>query len=274
MEKPHDRNELHADPADHQRDNLPLCLWARPSSPPCVYFLADHLDAVLAAGEDLLRLDIVWISAAGGTPEATVRDREDLRASVEVVRSLELTLIARLLKSRERAEELIRLDARLKLVARLFLTGTLPVLDALQEMSDATSADFETGDAILAYLRQRDLLAADAAAPEEGAVLDLTEKFPIARRLPLGALMDLVAEFLDTIELHHDIYADQWTRQGPAQGERVDHMSETDIRKAPVAAAAPPGSQSQPAQRPAYRSLRAALAALEAEEVAKLQPAG
>ena len=105
-------------------DHLPLCLWARPSSPPCVYFLADHLDAVLAAGEDLLQLDIVWLSEDAGTPESSARDREDLRNDIETVRSLELTLIARLLKSRDRAEELVRLDGRLKLIARLFLSGT------------------------------------------------------------------------------------------------------------------------------------------------------
>ena len=253
-------------------DHLPLCLWARPSSPPCVYFLADHLDAVLAAGEDLLQLDIVWLSEDAGTPESSARDREDLRNDIETVRSLELTLIARLLKSRDRAEELVRLDGRLKLIARLFLSGTAIILDAVHELSDATAAEFESGVGILAYLRARGLLAADAAAPGEGATLKVTEKFPIARRLPLGALMDLVAEFLDTIELHHDIYADQWTRLGPAKGENIDVMPQDKVppsSAAPAAASAVRDKQARPEPRPAYRSLRAALAALEADEAVK-----
>lgn len=257
--------------------HLPFCLWARPTSPPCVYFLADHLDAVLAAGEDMRKVRITWGSTAGTSQEDTVRDLDSLRESVEDLRSLELTLIARLIKSRERAEELARADARLKLAAKLFLSGTAIIGDALLELTDATAVDFNTGDACLAYLRTRELLAADAAAPLEGARLRITDAFPVARRLPLGTLMDLVAQFLDTMELHHDIYTEQWNRSGSAATEEASpEMSGKKKEAAPTAtapetAAADQGDAARASTPPrrGYRSLTAALAELEEQERAK-----
>lgn len=265
---------------DDHPQHLPTCLWARPTSPPCVYFLADHLDAVLAAGEDMRKVRITWGSTAGTSQEDTVRDLDSLRDGVEDLRSLELTLIARLLKSRERAEELARADARLKLAAKLFLSGTAIIGDALLELTDATAVDFNTGDACLAYLRARELLAADAAAPSDGARLRITDAFPVARRLPLGTLLDLVAQFLDTMELHHDIYTDQWNRMGstPAE-ETVTPMSESKKEAAPdvtaPTASADPGDAARAATPPrrGYRSLTAALAELEEQERARQQAA-
>ncbi len=261
---------MESEPPDH----LPLCLWARPSSPPCVYFLADHLDAVLAAGEDMRKLDITWVSSTNGTQEETVRDLVTLRDSVDELRSLELSLIARLLKSRERAEELARTDARLKLMARLFLNGTGLITDALPELADATATDFNTGDADLAYLRARALIAPDAAAPAENARLRVTDAFPIARRLPLGALMDLVAQFLDTMELHHDIYTEQWNRLASASiEEATPAMSDKDKNPSPAPSPETDATHASTPPRKGYRSLTAALAELEEQERARHETA-
>ncbi len=264
---------------DASLQHLPLCLWARPSAPPCVYFLADHLDAVLAAGEDIRDVRMTWVSA-GSTPDAALLDLDRLREAVDDLRSLELTLIARLLKSRERAEELQRADPRLKLMARLFLNGTNAISDAVPALTDVTASDFETGDAALAYLRARELLAIDAAAPADGATLHITEAFPIAGRMPLGTLMDLVAQFLDTIELHHDIYTDQWARQandrpdgaaaGPPQ-EATTTMSDKPAEPASTSGSEVAGDATRAAAPPrkGYRSLTAALAELEEQEKAR-----
>lgn len=264
---------MESDPPDH----LPLCLWARPSSPPCVYFLADHLDAVLAAGEDMRNIDITWMSSANESPEDTVRDLVSVRDSVDELRSLEFSLIARLLKSRERAEELARTDARLKLMARLFINGTALITDALPELADATASDFNTGDADLAYLRARALIAPDAAAPAANARLRVTDTFPVARRLPLGALTDLVAQFLDTMELHHDIYTDQWNRLAPASmQETTAAMPDKDPTSTPTPSAALPEADAARASTPprkGYRSLTAALAELDVQERAKHETA-
>lgn len=263
---------------DTSLQHLPTCLWAKPSAPPCVYFLADHLDAVLAAGEDMRDIRMTWVSA-GSAPDAALRDLDRLREAVDELRSLELTLIARLLKSRERAEELQRADPRLKLISRLFLNGTIAICDAVPALTDVTANDFETGDAALAYLRARELLAIDAAAPAEGANLRITEAFPIAGRMPLGTLMDLVAQFLDTIELHHDIYTDQWVRAADSSSvdapaglakESVTAMSDKPADpKASSSSAAADAARAAAPPRKGYRSLTAALAELEEQEKAK-----
>lgn len=258
---------------DELTEHLPLCLWARPSSPPVVYFLADHLDAVLASGEDLTQISMTWISTAAKSQDATIRDRDNMRDDVDAVRSLELQLIARLLKARDRADELMRTDPRLKLMSRLFLSGTAQILEAIPELSDATAADFETGDAMLAYFRSRGLISAHAAAPGDGAVLRVTDTFLVGRRIALGAILDLVAQFLDTVELHHDIYADAAVRMLPPKIEEVDTpMPEKAKRSKPTVPEAVPANSSNasgtaPAsdspRRPAYKSLTAALDALE-----------
>ena len=74
-------------------------------------------------------------------------------------------------------------------------------------MRDATGLDFDSGDGVLAYLRSRALLAADAAHPAAYASIKVDEAFLVARRLPLGVLLDLAATFLDTLELHYGLYA-------------------------------------------------------------------
>lgn len=253
------------------KEELPFCFWARPSSPACVYLLADHLDAVLAAAEDMTSITITWNSASSTEEEnGGIRDLNALHASVEDLRSLELALVARILKSRERAEELIRADPRLKLMAKLFLSGTAAILDSLQELTDDVGSDFNAGDATLAYLRARELLAADVAAPADGADLCVTEAFPVGRCLRLATLMDLVAQFLDTIELYHDIYTGPLTpaevagmadnSQQTAKDMDMAKVSTTEASKERRTGATPP--------RKGYRSLAAALAELEERDEA------
>lgn len=177
------------------------------TTPVCAFLLADHLDAALAAGEDLL-------SASSETsecePEACGRRIADARAGqrhlVERIRGLELALISRCLRARERAHELAARDPRFKQVTGLFIGGTAPLVDAIADCSDATAHDFETGDGILAYLRAHGLVSEDTETLDERAGIRVGEDFLIARRITLGVLLDLVAAFLDALELHFDLY--------------------------------------------------------------------
>lgn len=182
--------------------------------PPAAYLLADHLDAALAAGEDLLGAAF----ACCAPPTAAAADLAQIRAAqrraVERIRALELVLLARILKGRERACELARADARVASVARLFVAGTAVLLDAVAECGDSTDLDFESADTLSAYLRGRGLLAADAAAPAAYTGITLDERFLVARRLQLGAVLDLAATFLDTLELHYELYAAADTDRG------------------------------------------------------------
>ena len=177
---------------------------------PSVYLVADHLDAALAAGEDLLK-----VPGTSHPPFATVYANEIERQCavqrrfVERVRTLELAMAMRVLQARRRAEELRRADSRVGTVARLFIGGTAALADAVADLGDSTAVDFQTGDDAIAYLRSRGVIAADAAGLKSLGQLIVTPHFLIAERVAIGALMDLAATFLDTLELFYELFAEE-----------------------------------------------------------------
>lgn len=171
--------------------------------PPAAYMLADHLDAALAAGEDILAAGLRTRLEAGAAPGGQVA----LRSGVELIRSLELALITRVLKAREWSKLLDRADSRFRVIGQMFQSGTVPLLDALAEFADATEADFETGDGITAYFRSRGVIDAETPAlAEDGAAL-VSERFLVTRRIELGALLDLIAHYLDELETQFVLFS-------------------------------------------------------------------
>jgi hypothetical protein len=183
---------------------------ATPARHPTIYLLSDHLDAALAMGEDLLTERVALAEA-----EQKLNMSRLLRQSGEVadfldsVRTLELSLIARLLQARRRAEEIKRSEIRLKPLISLFVGGTAALVDAAEDLGDTTNQAFATGDAAQAFLRSRGILARDAAGLEQMAQLTVTEEFLVAGRIRLGTLMDLVAMFLDTLDVMFELYQDE-----------------------------------------------------------------
>ncbi len=67
----------------------------------------------------------------------------------------------------------------------------------------------------LSFLRQRGLLAPDVAGLEGLSQLAVSEDYLVAGRIRLGTLMDLVATFLDTLDVLFDLYAER------AEGEEA-----------------------------------------------------
>jgi len=179
----------------------------RAAAPAVVYLLADHLDAALAAGEDLLKSVVPW-----NTGDARAEDLPELRrierGAIEAARGLEMVLLARILKSRESALDLASVDVRFKPLAKLYVSSTEIVADAAEEMSDETSYAFDAGGEVTGYLRSRGLIDPDAPAPLEAATLEITEEFRVAGTMPLGAILDLLAMFLDSLETHYELYED------------------------------------------------------------------
>jgi hypothetical protein len=172
-----------------------------------VYCLADHLDAVLAAGEDLLRAHLTISTEAGGPARLDELSRLALqRRFVETVRTLELALAMRVLQARQRAEELRRADPRVAPVAGLFIGGTAALADAAAELGDWTGFDFQTGNEMVSYLRSRGVIARDSAGLIALSDLTVTARFRIGRRIELGPLLDLAATFLDALELFYELY--------------------------------------------------------------------
>jgi hypothetical protein len=133
--------------------------------------------------------------------------------------------VARLLKSRERASELAKEDTHIKPVAKLYNAGTALLADVIKELGDPATHDFDAGDGITSYLRTRGLIAPDVAAPDEAQELRVTEEFLIGGRIALGTLMDLVAMFLDTLEIHYDLYEEPERRRGRSLLDRLSAVS-------------------------------------------------
>lgn len=197
---------------------------ATKAPPAAVYLLADNLDAALAAGEDLLKSCITWHAGNSRSAEEVAERRSEERRAAEAIRTLEMIAVARVLKARERAADLAQEDQHVKPIAKLFNGGTALLLDAIQELGDPASHDFDAGDGITSYLRTRGLIAADVAAPGEAEKLPVTEDFLIAGRIPLGTLMDLVAMFLDTLEIRYDLY-EKPARRGLSLRDRLSAVS-------------------------------------------------
>jgi hypothetical protein len=185
---------------------------------PSLYLLGDHLDAALAMGEDLLTERVVLADATQHlTMARMVRQNRELAEFLATVRTLELSLTARLLQARKRAEDMRRRESRLKPLIALFVAGTAPLVDAAAELGDTTSRDFDTGDTASAFLRSRGLIARDAAGLERLTQLSVGEDYLVAGRIRLGTLLDLVATFLDTLDLLFDLYEEPRTGALPAE---------------------------------------------------------
>lgn len=180
--------------------------FAAEPAPISACLLADHLDAVLAVGEDLLKVRGKIPPPVEDPVEQILAARAAQRRAVERIRFLEASLFARVLTARERAAELARGDTRFKTMARLFASGTNALADAAAECADSTDVDFESGDGLTAYVRGRGMLPENAPALPESAEIAVEENFLLGRRVALGLLMDLAARFLDALEQHFDLY--------------------------------------------------------------------
>jgi hypothetical protein len=184
-------------------------MTAAAPKPPAIYLLGDHLDAALAMGEDLLTEKVALPDALEPlTTARVVRQNREVAEFLITVRTLELTMTARLLQARKRAEELRRHESRLKPLIALFVAGTAPLVDAAHDLGDTTTRDFETGDTAFAFLRSRGLIARDAPGLGDLDRLAVDEEYLVAGRIRLGTLLDLVATFLDSLDLMFDLYGE------------------------------------------------------------------
>ncbi|MEQ1615557.1 MAG: hypothetical protein ABL904_22615 [Hyphomicrobiaceae bacterium] len=171
--------------------------------PAAVYLVADNLDAVLAAGEDLLALTHEVV-ADGDPQRAAAADR----AFADQIRTLEMAIAARALQARARAADVRAADSRYKSLIDLFIGGTAALQDAVDDLGDSTAADFHAGNDVVTYLRARNVIAGDAPGLRQFGGLAVVETFRVAERIELGLLMDLCATFLDRLEDHYELYSE------------------------------------------------------------------
>jgi hypothetical protein len=190
---------------------------------PAIYLLRDHLNAALILGEELLREQLMLATPSHATSAETKRAQAELGQFVASCQTLELALTARLLEGRKRAQSLRR-ESHLKPLIALFVSGTTVLADAVAELGDRSGADFQTGRTALAYLRTRGMIAVDQAGLEGVQTLTVTENYLVVGRIRLGTLLDLVATFLDTLDLSYNLYR--------SQGELGDKLESSPVSAA------------------------------------------
>jgi len=179
------------------------------STPPEVLLLADHLDAVLAAGEDILKLE-VDIDAVRKS-DGAVAPWERFAGLVAQAKLFELTIVSRALQARNRAREFARQLDRAdpsRMLLDLFAGGTAELEDAVAQLADRTGADFDTGLDPLPYLRTRGVIPADAGTLSAMQKLAIGETFMVARHIELGALLDMTAALLDALDVRYNLFDD------------------------------------------------------------------
>lgn len=170
--------------------------------------LADHLDRLLTAGD---RLSEIRFSpkriGAGMTPTDILDEHARLREQLELIRALEMTIAARIDKARAWAKEVKARDPRLKLVASLFITGTIALADAMEELSDPRQQDFNSGDQALYFLRTRRLVGEHQHSLEGVREIKVGPDYMIAGVLNLKAMMELAETFLEALDVHYSVLA-------------------------------------------------------------------
>jgi hypothetical protein len=200
--------------------------------PPDVILIADHLDAALAFGEDMLATALSPALAGGVRTRAAIdRSHRELASFVRAVRTNELALAARVLRARRIADDLLSSARQFAPLVRLFHAGTAAIADA-DEVHDpaAGAATFETGDAALAYLTSRRIVAPDAVGFGALGQLAVGEDCHLLGRIRLGDLMTLLATFLDTLDRTYDLYP---SSKASGLAAQADEPSD-DAKSAPL----------------------------------------
>ena len=176
-----------------------------------IYRLADHLDATLAMGEDLLQQSFDIAPPALGDTNVTIASRQrSISDFARTVRALELGMTARLLQARTRAIEVRAVHLQFAPLIGLFVGGTAPLADCAAdgELGDISGMALATGPDVLAFLTSRALIDTAASSLAGVSKLHVTDGYLLSAHIHLGTLMDMIAQFIDTLDLAFDLYAD------------------------------------------------------------------
>ncbi len=179
-----------------------------------IYQLADHLDATLAMGEDLLAETLAVAPLARGDGNAAIIARQAaLTEFARRVRTLELGMTARLLQARVRASTIVDVHPRFAPIIKLLIGSTAQLADAAarfgEGLGDISEFALASGPDVLSYLASRSVVGADAATQSALTALSISEDFVLMQTIHLGPLLDMVGQFLESLDLAFDLYGEQ-----------------------------------------------------------------
>ena len=223
-----------------------------------VYLLADHLDAALAAGEDLLATRLPALADLDETEDAAERE---LARFISRLGRLESVLVGRLLQARRRLAELPRQDSGLKAMTTLFNASTGLLLELVERFREQAQVLFDVGNDRLPFLRDRGLLARDAAGLPLYDMLVVNESYRVGAVVELGPLMDMIAGLLDLLDRRYELYGDDApshfeAEAGAMSAEAGEATAETAPRSDRVADEVRfvPGGRARKASRPSGKA--------------------
>lgn len=176
-----------------------------------IYRLSDHLDATLAMGEDLLAQAIKVAQPVTGDANAQIADRQNALADyARTVRALELGMTARILQARVRAKDVRNTHPEFAPLVGLFIGGTAPLADAVAGidggLGDVSALALTSGPDVLVFLKTRGLVDSQMRSLAGLTSLAASEGYLLGERIHLGTLMDMIAAFLEGLDLAFDVY--------------------------------------------------------------------
>lgn len=225
----------------------------KPAPDPGIYLLADHLDAALAAGEDLLA-ETLPAEADRVSVDASA---DMLPAFVTRLARFEAALIARVLQARRRASELPRLEPHMRPVLQLLVSQSESLLAIIDQFGDTAEQRFLTGDDPLAFLRSRGVLGDEAAALPRFETLKVTDRYKLAGTVEMGPLLDMISGALEALDIAYDLF--------PADDDDVETPGVVRTAGATVDAGPPPADAQIEAQESGEADIDADAADAEAE---------
>lgn len=153
--------------------------------------LHGHLDAVLRHGEEMLArtVDCSGSIDRGTGVSALLRQARNVERFVLDLLTSEQCIALRCIRARQCAETAAREDRALKSLAVDVETTTAPLLEAAQAAGSSDHTDTQL------VLSSRGL-----GSPHIDDHLAPTEAYRLMGRLPLGDVLDAVADLLDTVE--------------------------------------------------------------------------
>ena len=176
-----------------------------PDCPSDISLLADHLDAALAVGEEMLAASLQPRSDLDELdPEAAPYAIDDF---VRRLMQLEAALLLRILRARRLGTAIGRADAALKSAGDLFRAQTGMLHDLFAAAGEGMHAGVARAGDSHAYLRSRGMIAPEAAAPSPFEGLFVSESFRVGGVAALGELLDLVSALLDLLDARYGLYS-------------------------------------------------------------------
>jgi hypothetical protein len=133
-------------------------------------------------------------------------------------------VVARVVQARRHIEDLARETPQFRPMAQLFCASTADLADAFTELNEQIETDFETGGAMVAYLRARGLIDPEAATLNPADAPQIDDAFRVAARVPLGVCLDLVSEFLDALDAAFELYPEDTKMMHSRQVAATDEL--------------------------------------------------